>query len=606
MISKGRLRYLVAIVVPVLVLVLVLNFNNARGFFYLSGNSDPAYFYLINSLNVASGEWVQQITHPGIPSKTSGGITVKVLGVLRGVEDIEPDVLQHPEYYLEAINTAYITLNILALILLGVAAIHLTGSLWWSIFLQGIPFVSWADTVRAFIQVTPESTIFLAGVLLVIVLLRIVAKDDLQSKGRFYSIVFSLIMALGIATKLTFVPLIFIPLILLAGWKERLVFLLLLFIFFNVFMIPAWGHYRFFTDWTINILLHSGKYGTGEPGLIDLAAARHNFTAMLARYHTFIFLALGSLLLLVVINANHKLRVALKEKIEIKVLMAVTIAVISQIMIVSKHYDTHYLLPALILAPFMIYLVISILQIIRAADNTRTVWVRSPYIKGIAILISAVLLFKLQAIVVLFKHLFWAVPVSPEFIMAMLLIFSLLALAWLFWARSAPVVYALFAMLLVLYHARYIDLPGEYRMLQQNKQRGEAVKLYVQENYPGYVQLLMNNASSKLWALKMGGMVDYIELPLYEKMEQLYTHEQAYFLQFWGDTLPVVVDWVEQPELLSVFARDHLPMVLHGSNYNLIPEWLAYVEQATGLKPRLAYEGETESVYVIEGTWDGN
>ena len=45
-----------------------------------------------------------------------------------------------------------------------------------------------------------------------------------------------------------------------------------------------------------------------------------------------------------------------------------------------------------------------------------------------------------------------------------------------------------------MYHVRYIDIPGEYLMLQKNKQRGEDIDFFVKENYQDNVKLLNNNA----------------------------------------------------------------------------------------------------------------
>lgn len=104
---------------------------------YFSAWYDPSYVYLINSLNFAqlSGFGVGHIDHPGTPVQVFGAIVVKLYHTLsNGNIDIAKDVFSRPEDYLLQINRAFLLLNSIALLLLGIFVYRISRDLYLSVF----------------------------------------------------------------------------------------------------------------------------------------------------------------------------------------------------------------------------------------------------------------------------------------------------------------------------------------------------------------------------------------------------------------------------------------------------------------------------------------
>ena len=595
-------RYILVFIIPAITLVLAGWFTQARGFHFLSCNSDPAYNYLINSLNVASCRWVQHMTHPGTTTQVVGGITVKITDLLKGTADLETDVLLHPEYYLEIINKVLIGLNILALIALGALALYLTGNVAYSLLLQLAPFVSWQDGIMVFVQVTPESMNFFTCLLLVMLLLWITVKDNIRAKVKVYTLLFALIAGFGLASKLTFVPLALIPFIILPGPRWKMLYAALAFVAFHIFIFPAWGHYDFITSWVKNIFVHSGAYGTGDSDLVDSGSFSYAFETIINRYHTFILLILTALTLLGLVALHPRLRAQLIHTIELKMLIAVTIAVVVQVMIVSKHFltsSTHYLIPSFCIAPFLLYLVIRVFLKARSAVPGLFGIFQNIPAKTFWIIGLGLILFFRHRVFDVLGNLWIHVHKPPDFLLPWVTAMSVALILWA--VAPAMIKRAVGALViggLLFYQAMLIDIPGNYHVMQECAETYAVVE-FIEQNYPDVTRVFRCCASSKQWALKYGSMFDFLEIELSRKLGELYAEEQVFFLQFWQDGV-YAVTWDEIPTPFRTLLQTHHRIILHG--YTFTEEEMQRMIHYAGATPTLVYGGGQyeEAVYLFE------
>ena len=356
-----KLRYFSFAVIPLLVLVMVLVFNQARGPYYNANNADPSYILLLNSLNVACLDWVTWVDNPASTALVVGGVTIRITGWLEGVDDLEAAVLLDPEYYLDVINWVFMGINLLSLLAFGLIVFRLTGSFLWGMFFQSIPFVSWQEMIRVFVRVTPEAMSFFASMAFVLVLLRIACYKDLEKRSLFYTVLFAVVIAFGTATKLTFLPLALIPFILLPSMRLKLLMIVMAGIIFHVLIIPAWGHYQYFINWGKWLFTNFMRLGERVGDAADSPPFRQIFTELLFQYQTFFLMILAATAVVIVFLLKGDFQSISKKSVTSKMLLASILTIIAQLLIVSMHFGTGgtwYFIPYFTLTPLIIFLMV--------------------------------------------------------------------------------------------------------------------------------------------------------------------------------------------------------------------------------------------------------
>jgi hypothetical protein len=140
----------------------------------------------------------------------------------------------------------------------------------------------------------------------------------------------------GLATKITFLPLIFVPVFFLKTY-ERKAWLFSTLIFGVIWLAPPFsfiGFYHFISG----LFLHSGQYGTGEASVINFSTYFVNLKNILIAYPQTLF----ALILLVSLPIVKK---------PSKKSMAIFVAVVLGLLMVAKHnYGAQYLLPTMALS----------------------------------------------------------------------------------------------------------------------------------------------------------------------------------------------------------------------------------------------------------------
>jgi hypothetical protein len=291
---KKRLNYLFLFVLPVLLLITAVCLNHARGPFWLRVNLDPDYAYLLNASNLAHWQKVGHIDHPGTTVQVLGAVTLRVVHFFdfSSKDDLHTDVLKRPEYYLHAINTVMVTLNVIMLFILGLVTYRLTKNTWLSLWLQAAPFFSNVIMGPGLSRVTPEPLLFFACLLLILILV-IFLHSQSQS-----SLLFALVIGFGIATKITFLPMAVIPILALPHLKNKLFYFFAAILSFIIFTLPIIGQYNQFFRWTTRLLTHEGRYGTGKKIILSFHEYIKNLVRLLIKNPLFSIVLIISLAIL--------------------------------------------------------------------------------------------------------------------------------------------------------------------------------------------------------------------------------------------------------------------------------------------------------------------
>lgn len=336
-----KLRFTFLIIIPVLFLIFGYQFERTKY------STDPESAYLMNGLNIATFKAVGHFDNPGTTVQMYSAIVVKVVHKLRSNStDLQTDVIQNSEFYIEVLRKGLIIFNALIILLLGLVALILLDNLWFGLILQIAPFLSVTLIEECFTKVAPEPVLFSTVVVLIILLLKYY--NNTEPKDRKYSLLFALLAGFGLATKMTFLPLIIIPFVVLQGRKNKLIYLGAIIPAFILFTLPAVQGYAHMAYWFLNLGTHTGTYGQGNSGIIDPVVYFNSIIAIAVNNKTFVVvMLLAAILIITVAIVVGKLKLKENHK-EFSILLSIILAQAGSMILVAKHYHSnHYLFPAL-------------------------------------------------------------------------------------------------------------------------------------------------------------------------------------------------------------------------------------------------------------------
>ena len=359
-IKNNNIKYkLILSIIPLIILVgssLLLIDLSA---FYLSW-LDPTYVYLFNGLNLAQGSLeIGHIDHPGTPLQIYCAIVIRIVYFFRNETDIVESVLSNPELYLYTISYSLILINVIILFIVGIIAFNASKKLSVAVFIQLTPFISYVS-INNIPIITTESFLIAIGLLMVLLSFIYTFYNKKISKYS-YVLFFSVLSALSVATKISSLPVIIIPLFLLNNYKFRIQYILLTIIFFFLFTIPIIDKFSHHYQFMLNIFTHTGIYGSGKIGFINTNTFFSNliliFTDEFPFTFSYIIVFIISILLLFKIRYFNNIEIRKK-----RLLYGIFIATSLQILIVAKHYSFHYLVPAYNFSILGLFTVWNILQ----------------------------------------------------------------------------------------------------------------------------------------------------------------------------------------------------------------------------------------------------
>lgn len=266
-------RYvLLYLVIPVMVVILA---QDARGIispYYLS-HHDPDYAYLFNGIGILGLAAPAHIDHPGTPLQMFVALVLKAVYPTSGVQEIVRHVLENPEWHLLMINYGIVILAAGSIFLAGAVVYRLTGQIFLALLVQAPPLV-FGVLMIALPRVTPEPMLLVVSMLFVACLAPLVwGNDTVGSTSR--SRLLGLVTGLGVATKLTFAPVLLAPLLAFRERQQRKKYIGYALLGFLLATLPLLLHpksYHSLMRWTLNLFTRSGIYGQGPKTVIDPGA----------------------------------------------------------------------------------------------------------------------------------------------------------------------------------------------------------------------------------------------------------------------------------------------------------------------------------------------
>lgn len=335
---------------------------------WYGGGYDPAYAYLYNSLNMATFKLSGHIDHPGTPMQVLGGAILKISYTINpvGAETLTEAVIAQPEYYLNILNKSVAWMGVLSLLILGILVLIFTKNLWYAILLQATPLFSEILLYNGFLRISQEAVLMIGSITFGVFCLYWLFKHD-KKTPQYFSNGFGIITGFGLASKIIFLPLMIIPLVILKNKETRTRYIkasVLSFIFFTIPIIPA---YLSMGWWIIRLFSHSGIYGSGDATIINTSNYFTDLKSMLTGEPVLLITFLLAAVFLIFLFIRKTKSKEKKEKTShtdldksFLLLLAIFITQAVGFIITAKHPKVSYLMPYLCLSTISIVVMLHV------------------------------------------------------------------------------------------------------------------------------------------------------------------------------------------------------------------------------------------------------
>lgn len=352
-----------------IVLLIVLFFFLLTGYYYkyCFGDSyclmpDPEYVYLINGTTIANGQIaVRYIDHPGTTLQYLYAGLIRVISFFQPDDYVIKNVAGNPELYISITNLLLIIINAFCLFIAGLVITASTHNILHGIFAQ-LSLFAFPYLLGFTARCTPELLLTATSLLLMALIINYVNSFN-HTENKKYPILFGLIIGYGIATKITFFPLVFIPLFLIYKSKLKWLYLVALVVSFILFAFPVVLRFNSFYNWIKALFIHSGGYGHGKKNIIDLNIFVSSIKTIWLIYKPF-FIFIGINILIILVHFFPYTKRLFKRDLYFKAILGIFTAIIIQLIMVCKHFAPHYIFPALLLTWFSIILIVIKLSLI--------------------------------------------------------------------------------------------------------------------------------------------------------------------------------------------------------------------------------------------------
>jgi hypothetical protein len=316
---------------------------------FYSKSSDPEFPYLVNGLNCATLKfnYIGHIDHPGTPFQVYNGTIIRITHLFAGNGDIAQDVFARPEHYLNAISMSMVLIQAALMFGIGLLGFKRKIPFWQVAFLQASIFFN-ELLIWLFCRVNPDRFFEIVGYIFILIYLKHGYENRSPRKFALWS---GTAMALGLATKFNFLPILILPLLIIDTNKNRLIYIGSGIVSFFIFIAPIINKFDDYFRFLTSIFKHDGLYGGGESKILNVQKMIGSAFEIF-KENSELFVLIIALVILIV--------VAIREKDEgirkFSFLFAGYLFIIAmQILMVSKHFKNYYLAPTFIIYGFVFF-----------------------------------------------------------------------------------------------------------------------------------------------------------------------------------------------------------------------------------------------------------
>ena len=307
---------------------------------FYSRSIDPEFPYLINGLTVALNESsdIGHTDHPGTPFQVFMGLGIRLLHAISGRDSLTYDVLSRHQHYHAGISLMLTILTSLVLLAIGIVGNRRGIRIHHLIILQaGFLF---SDLIMwHYVRMVPERFMMITSLLFILTYL---AYGHENRHATRFAVLSGLIMGMGLATKFNYLPLLIIPLFVLATNKTRLIYIASIAASFIVGILPVIRHFADFRHFITNLARHDGLYGSGEARMFNPEKMLQGMREIM--YYTPELVIWLALIVLVIAWAYFGKKTK-NSRHTAALFIGFLAAAVLQTLIVAKHFKAGYQLP---------------------------------------------------------------------------------------------------------------------------------------------------------------------------------------------------------------------------------------------------------------------
>lgn len=347
-------------ILPAIFLFLGYNFSRCTYGF------DPEYAYLMNGLLIANGDYVRHVDNPGTTVQIFSSLIIRVMHPKGFNGDKTTEVLENPDYFIEAGRKMLVIINSILLLIMGLVTFHFTRNILLAMILQASIFLSGTLLEQSWARFSPEPMLVIAtGLMSITLLLYHFSGPD---NRKHFHILFGMVSGFGLATKATFLPLALIPLIILRGYPSLKIYIKSMLISFLVITIPAIPSYPKMLEWFYKLFIKTGVYGKGETGIIDPANYLNDIMLVLKNHIIIVATIVSAMVVILIAILTNSSKRNLRKNDIFRTMVALSLAQVAGVLMVAKHYHAdHYLLPIIAISGVLtVFIVLYVLDIVKS------------------------------------------------------------------------------------------------------------------------------------------------------------------------------------------------------------------------------------------------
>jgi hypothetical protein len=342
--NQVTVKAMALVIFPLAFLIVALQLTKVSGPSWLSTNFENNYPYLFNSLLLVNGKTPEYLDHPGVTTELFGAAVLQCSGSGSG-NVVTERVLTNPDGAIKRIQRA---LLIFTGFVLWVAPLLTT------VYLQRVvlglliqlPSLFFISLLRYTIWFS--SDLMLVSVSVIAICLCVILMYQRKSgRQRLWAIACAgVVCALGMGTKLTFFPLIIILVACCSGLKNRAILLVALVLSLACVFAPVYPNLHNLISWTLDLLTHTGKYGSGAPGFTQPDILWGGIVKLLSHEPKIGWVPLVTTLIILFLLVIARIRriVPANKGIAETALVLFALQILG-FLLVAKHAYYHYLIP---------------------------------------------------------------------------------------------------------------------------------------------------------------------------------------------------------------------------------------------------------------------
>jgi hypothetical protein len=387
----GRLVISAALflIIPILFIIAVAQLTKANGPQWMPDSFENPYNYLFNSLLAIKGQSPHSFQHPGTTTQVLGAMILRSSST-KSTNDLIISTLRDPEKQIRKLHWYLLIFTTLVLwIAPWMTAISLRSYLP-ALFIQASSLF-YQTLLWYGIMFGPDLMLVPFSILAVCCCTLLVSPLLFPNRGQVFSaegfgsaisnstpkprtslvaVLTGIVCALGIVTKLTFFPFIFISLLCCGSRRNLISFTIAFVLGVIVALTPIYSQLPLLMTWMVNLGIHAGDYGSGPVGFPQLGEYVQDIVSLIEAEPLIAVIPIVTTIMILILSVGasesrqHRAAVC-------RIALPVAGLQLLTFLAIAKHPGVHYLIPLYLSTGLNLVSLFYVLKMTRASSIRR-------------------------------------------------------------------------------------------------------------------------------------------------------------------------------------------------------------------------------------------